>query len=142
MMKNKMFLVFYDILFVVITFLLLGYIFWNHFDFYGNDIYYLTPFHFFLYLITLVLFVVFQILLLIHKNFVAEVIDLILEGCLFVFLIFLLICCYFFDQKLLIPGFEYSYYSTFLLIAYIGFELYSMLLFDKKKKKTYLILKL
>ena len=91
----------------------------------------LSELSFFILFIDIVLVIIFTIFLIKRK---IKSINIVFPIIYIAFTIIVLIICHLFDNRLIIPYIQYSYYIYFILINYTLLNIYSLLSFNKKKK--------
>lgn len=91
----------------------------------------LSELSFFILFINIVLVIIFTIFLIKRK---IKSINIVFPIIYIAFTIIVLIICHLFDNRLIIPYIQYSYYIYFILINYTLLNIYSLLSFNKKKK--------
>ena len=127
-MKGKLYVVLYYLSFL----LTIGIIWYSStfVDFYGgvNLIPYVV-----LLMINILLLIVFTVRLIINKKTDNTLIAFPISYMLFVIIVYILGIV--FDQRMIIPKIEYTYFNLFIEIDYLLLNIYSVLCIEKKNKK-------
>ncbi|MEE3343219.1 MAG: hypothetical protein VZS44_03925 [Bacilli bacterium] len=141
-MKNKVFLILYYLVSLIIIPLYIIYSVY-YIDMYNNgnnsigllsiDCY---PFTVLLIMLSLIVCIITTILIIKNKNINITNKDYVLIISYILFIIIIVTCCFIFDKRLIVPGIEYYYYLNILLIAYILLNIDIYLSINKKKKNN------
>ncbi len=139
-MKNKVFLILYYIVSLIIIPLYIIYSVY-YIDMYnnGNNSIGLlnidcNPFTIFLIILSFILCIIITILIIRNKNINITNKDYALIISYIIFIIIIVTSCLIFDKKLIVPGIEYYYYLNLLLLPYILLNIDIYLSVNKNKK--------
>lgn len=133
-MKNKVFLVLYYIIFVLMAGIIISMIslnILNKYTFFNNLIMLITPLNFCLFIISAIAFISSNIFIL-RKKVNIDTSHIAFEIGFIIFMLIIIACCLRFDQILIVEKIEYPYYLTIILVPYILLNAYP--LFTLKNK--------
>ena len=133
--KSKLYIILYYLLYILMLIFILGSMIMTSLKAaLTPTITYITNPSLFLFFIATLFFIIFNIFFIKIKNIDASNRDIMLELLFIIFILIMVICCLIFDTKLIIPTYEYSYYTTLVLFPFLIININSMFLIKKVKK--------